>query len=523
MSPDIAILTISSLFVMILALSTYSICKRINYEKIGVLAVFIVLTYPIVFFHSRLYMLDLPLTALVTLGFLLLFMSENFTIRKYSIAIGIIFAVGQLTKIYYLGYFLLPLIFIFFRTIKSSKLIKLDKTRRIINLAISIVIGVLFSIIFFLFRLKERTLQKFFSLNTNPSIGTWQIEAIIVSIRTQIPNIIVFFIFCFLLITLIKQIKNKKFSKGNRILIITTLVISTSVFMFLHFKTQEYLQLAYGERMVPFYWFFARFVDTQISFFYSALLIIGFILYIRLCDMKNKKIILIWLLGPFLYAAFFLYISSIRHTMPILPAAAIITASAVIAIKRKHYARILVILILTTGLSIFIINSVAIENEKTYSTFDSFRLIIHNERRLRSSTAVKFPWNHSDAIVNYVYNHSRAQSLDKPVSVLIVSNNDVFLNSQICNYYSLLNNYPITWNDVELTNANSLAKLKNYDYIIVELSDLDYTGFQTTTNYNQLLKSVRELLLEQYKDQFIHLKYFQLSKKTSVEILLPRK
>ena len=47
MSPDIAILTISSLFVMILALSTYSICKRINYEKIGVLAVFIVLTYPI--------------------------------------------------------------------------------------------------------------------------------------------------------------------------------------------------------------------------------------------------------------------------------------------------------------------------------------------------------------------------------------------------------------------------------------------------------------------------------------------
>ena len=96
-TPDIAVMT-NLVFLFILLLSVYGIGKKLFNKDTGLLAAFILSTYPIIFGFSRIYMQDIALTAMVTLSILLLILTENFSNRKYSLLFGLTAALGVLTR-----------------------------------------------------------------------------------------------------------------------------------------------------------------------------------------------------------------------------------------------------------------------------------------------------------------------------------------------------------------------------------------------------------------------------------------
>ncbi|UCE19900.1 MAG: glycosyltransferase family 39 protein [Gemmatimonadota bacterium] len=111
------------IFLLILIFSIYKIGALIFERNVGLLACVFILLYPIVLQHSVLYMLDLPLTAMVALSIFTLVKSDYFKSTKYSLLLGFCFGLGMLTKWTYLFFMLGPFIYSIFKALlpKFSK------------------------------------------------------------------------------------------------------------------------------------------------------------------------------------------------------------------------------------------------------------------------------------------------------------------------------------------------------------------------------------------------------------------
>jgi hypothetical protein len=96
------------LYLTIILFSTYAIGRKLGDRATGVLAAFFVSMYPLIFESSRQYGLDLPLTALVCLAFLLLLKTEYFNGLKYSMLLGITAGIAMLIKGQFLIFFAAP-------------------------------------------------------------------------------------------------------------------------------------------------------------------------------------------------------------------------------------------------------------------------------------------------------------------------------------------------------------------------------------------------------------------------------
>jgi hypothetical protein len=96
-STDVALMR-NVVFVAILLFSVYGIGRRFYSEGVGLLAAFLVSTYPILFSISRMPYVDYSLTAMVALAVYLLVASEGFRHRGYSLWLGLVIGLGILTK-----------------------------------------------------------------------------------------------------------------------------------------------------------------------------------------------------------------------------------------------------------------------------------------------------------------------------------------------------------------------------------------------------------------------------------------
>ncbi len=96
-STDVALMR-NVVFVAILLLSVYGIGRRFYGEGVGLLAAFLVSTYPILFSISRMPYVDYSLTAMVALAVYLAVASEGFRHRGYSLWLGLVIGLGILTK-----------------------------------------------------------------------------------------------------------------------------------------------------------------------------------------------------------------------------------------------------------------------------------------------------------------------------------------------------------------------------------------------------------------------------------------
>lgn len=92
--------------------STYFIAKTILDRQLGIIAMFLVSMYPLIFESSRQYSLDFPLTAIVTLSVVLLLKTVYFTNTFFSVLLGIVSGIGMLIKGQFILFFIWPLMII---------------------------------------------------------------------------------------------------------------------------------------------------------------------------------------------------------------------------------------------------------------------------------------------------------------------------------------------------------------------------------------------------------------------------
>jgi 4-amino-4-deoxy-L-arabinose transferase-like glycosyltransferase len=88
----------NSFYMVIMALSIYGIGKILYTRNAGLIAAFLVSSYPLIVSMSREYIISVMLTAMVTLAYYLFLKSENFENKKYSILFSFIYAVGLMVK-----------------------------------------------------------------------------------------------------------------------------------------------------------------------------------------------------------------------------------------------------------------------------------------------------------------------------------------------------------------------------------------------------------------------------------------
>jgi len=146
---DTAIIIINSIFSVILILSTYGIGKKLLNKEAGLLAVFILTSYPLIFNNLRIYMLDLPLTGMVALSLYFLISCDNFTDRKNSLLFCLSLGLGFLIKFNYLAFIIGPFTITFY-----NALIKKDGLcKKVLKHIIYVSIAIIFiCIIFYLIR-----------------------------------------------------------------------------------------------------------------------------------------------------------------------------------------------------------------------------------------------------------------------------------------------------------------------------------------------------------------------------------
>jgi len=104
-SVDTAVIS-QILYMIILIFSVYGIGKHFYNKKVGVLAAFITITMPGIMALSRTYRPDLSLTAMTTLSFYMLLLTNNFKNKKYSVLFGIIAGLSFFTKMSNIVFFI---------------------------------------------------------------------------------------------------------------------------------------------------------------------------------------------------------------------------------------------------------------------------------------------------------------------------------------------------------------------------------------------------------------------------------
>lgn len=152
---DTAVMIAISIFLPILIFSVYGIGKKLCSRKTGILAAFIVTMYPLILNHTRLYMLDLPLTSMVALSIYYLLASENFTQKKYTLLFGLSFGLGLLVKFNYLAFIAGPFIVTSFRLLSQKKITPRHNNRRKKYLALSLLIAFILCGSFYVLKGKE--------------------------------------------------------------------------------------------------------------------------------------------------------------------------------------------------------------------------------------------------------------------------------------------------------------------------------------------------------------------------------
>ena len=88
----------NSFYMVVMTLSTYGIGKILYTRNAGLIAAFLVSSYPLIVSMSREYLISIMLTAMTTLAYYLFLKSENFEDKKYSLWFSFIFAVGLMVK-----------------------------------------------------------------------------------------------------------------------------------------------------------------------------------------------------------------------------------------------------------------------------------------------------------------------------------------------------------------------------------------------------------------------------------------
>lgn len=285
---DAGVMISSTIFLTILVLSTFGIGKTIFDEKTGLFSAFILSMYPMIFNQLRIYMLDLPLTAMVTLSIFLLLKTENLSNKIYSLFFGISVGCGLLIKFNLLGFILGPFLLVLCRAFIGNQDYK--KKERFYNLYM--ILGLIGIISFSFIRLKFwEVLSRFYECS-------WL---------------------------------NPRFSSALK-----------SFFSFVSFHWLgagfEYLS-----------WFLNELMNNQLSLFFFVVFLISLLVIVRE-KIEGKNILYLWMVIPLiLLSTIFHYPNINRYFTPILPGIAIISGAGIMRIRFSILRVTLIFLIIFFG------------------------------------------------------------------------------------------------------------------------------------------------------------------------------
>ncbi|MFA4989824.1 MAG: glycosyltransferase family 39 protein [Candidatus Omnitrophota bacterium] len=148
-SQDAGVMLNSSIFLTMLILSTYGLAKIFAGRQAGLLAAFIITMYPLMFNHLRIYMLDLPLTALVALSIFLLLKTGGFSNKPYSLLFALSVSAGLLTKFNFLGFIIGPLGLELFKSFKIN-----NRLRKRLFLRLFTLLSLILILVFWFYKIK---------------------------------------------------------------------------------------------------------------------------------------------------------------------------------------------------------------------------------------------------------------------------------------------------------------------------------------------------------------------------------
>ncbi|MFQ5886087.1 MAG: ArnT family glycosyltransferase, partial [Anaerolineae bacterium] len=107
---------INFLYLAILLLSTYGIGRNLFGKGTGLLAAFILSTFPMIYAMSRYFYIDFALTAMVALNIYLLLSTDRFQKRGYALLYGLSLGLGMLVKWTFVAFALPPLLLVLARS-----------------------------------------------------------------------------------------------------------------------------------------------------------------------------------------------------------------------------------------------------------------------------------------------------------------------------------------------------------------------------------------------------------------------
>lgn len=152
-SPDLARGT-QFIFFALLLLSTWKIGKRFFGEKEALITCFLLSFYPAIWLLSREYLLDLPLTGMVTLGIWLLLESKRFTHPLSSLLFGVVSGLGVLTKWSYPFFLFGPFLLVLLGKVPSEKREEIPNLK-VFWLFVSLGTGILIALPWYSFNLPK--------------------------------------------------------------------------------------------------------------------------------------------------------------------------------------------------------------------------------------------------------------------------------------------------------------------------------------------------------------------------------
>lgn len=120
-SPDVGVGAVGLVSLAILIFSVFGIGREMKDQKTGVLASFIISTYPAIFGLAVQFMWDLPLTAMTALSVYLLMLTDRFENRKYSLIFGLTVGLGLLTKYSFAVFISGPVLYTIYLSLREDE------------------------------------------------------------------------------------------------------------------------------------------------------------------------------------------------------------------------------------------------------------------------------------------------------------------------------------------------------------------------------------------------------------------
>ncbi len=112
---------VNLVFIPVLLGSLYLIGRKFWSGRAGLIAAYVVGTMPLIYGLTRWYLVEFPLTALVTFAIFLLIESEDFRGLRVTIGFGILCGLGLLLKVTFPLFIIFPFLHVFLRFLSSNK------------------------------------------------------------------------------------------------------------------------------------------------------------------------------------------------------------------------------------------------------------------------------------------------------------------------------------------------------------------------------------------------------------------